>query len=668
MGFSEAVGWWNVWQLRILVLGSLFLQYFLCVAAFLRKGRIPDWFRFLTWLAYLGGDAIAIYALATLYNRHQKQEWVSTDHYSVSLEALWAPILLLHLGGQDGITAYNIEDNELWKRHVLTALSQVAVAIYVFCKSWPQDKRLLQAAILIFIPGIVKCMEKPWALKNASINSLVDGTTPSPPSSDEGIRSLEEYVRASSFAAKSPGGHRDLEPPYSLFVDIPPPYSYRLSSLNRLLSDPEGAHDLLQSGLYKTFNRLYSKEQVRPKLFSIGGCICSDKRCFGYLVRTVIVVLTLVAIGLFHKSHREVYSGIDVKVTYILLCCTAALEYITNVLVFNDCSPLQEKKWPDQISQCNLMGYLLACNRRSSFPMVCKDYINQLCCMNMKPCKSSRAITGIVLNHVIENGWKKNIEDVPTYHKFNDSRGQITLETVRCSGGSGVLELELERSLQRPFDESVILWHLATNFCFYPMVGTSKSGGSREEDDPTICMVISNYMAYLLFVNPEMLMAGSRRSLFRVAYGELKDMFNERPSLDGNGKAGSRGLMGDKDLAQKITQKAGLVHDAWVLAEVLMSIGGEEETGQKKMRDVIQGVWVEMLCFSASRCRGFLHAKSLGNGGEYLNYVWLLLSYMGMETLAERLQRTELHAHGDMGTSHPAASAPLVLPIGDNNA
>jgi len=43
------------------------------------------------------------------------------------VKVLWAPILLVHLGGQDCITAYNIEDNELWKRHVLTAMSQVSM-------------------------------------------------------------------------------------------------------------------------------------------------------------------------------------------------------------------------------------------------------------------------------------------------------------------------------------------------------------------------------------------------------------------------------------------------------------------------------------------------------------------------------------------------------------
>jgi len=46
-----------------------------------------------------------------------------------------------------------------------------------------------------------------------------------------------------------------------------------------------------------------------------------------------------------------------------------------------------------------------------------------------------------------------------------------------------------------------------------------------------------------------------------------------------------------------------------------------------------------MLCFSASRCKGYLHAKSLGKGGEYLSYIWLLMWRMGMETLADKMQR-----------------------------
>ncbi|KAG2570650.1 hypothetical protein PVAP13_7KG077918 [Panicum virgatum] len=73
-----------------------------------------------------------------------------------------------------------------------------------------------------------------------------------------------------------------------------------------------------------------------------------------------------------------------------------------------------------------------------------------------------------------------------------------------------------------------------------------------------------------------------------------------------------------------------------------------KKAGDDKMWAVIQGVWVEMLCFSAGRCRGYLHAKSLGKGGEYLSYVWLL-SYMGMETMPEKMQRPGLPVEGDVG-------------------
>jgi len=172
-------------------------------------------------------------------------------------------------------------------------------------------------------------------------------------------------------------------------------------------------------------------------------------------------------------------------------------------------------------------------------------------------------------------------------------------------------------------------------------------------------------MAYLLFVNPEMLMTGARPSLFRDAYEDLKRILltkqdrNQQPGealhrlpvldADEGEPARDHTAPGDKkeeekkgeqeELAGKIIHKlkgglqgGGVVPDAWALSRDLVGLcRGDKE----KMWRVIQGVWVEMLCFSAGRCRGYLHAKSLGKGGEYLSYVWLLLAYMGMETLAQ---------------------------------
>jgi hypothetical protein len=90
-------------------------------------------------------------------------------------------------------------------------------------------------------------------------------------------------------------------------------------------------------------------------------------------------------------------------------------------------------------------------------------------------------------------------------------------------------------------------------------------------------------------------------------------------------------------VVDRVGLKEGFVHDSWVLSQELMRLGDEQ-----RMWDVIKGVWVEMLCFSAGRCRGYLHAKSLGSGGEYLSFVSLLMSHAGLETFPERQQRVQL--------------------------
>ncbi|KAF7087350.1 hypothetical protein CFC21_090549 [Triticum aestivum] len=277
MGVSGAVQWWEEWQLRILVLASLGIQYILLVASTARKFPIRSWFRPVIWLAYLGSDAIAIYGLATLFNRQKKQ-----DGHGV-LEVLWAPILLIHLGGQDGITAYNIQDNELWTQHILTALSQVTVAIYVFCKSFPSsDRRLLQAAILLFIPGILKCFEKPWALNRASINSLV--------SSGEPIRGPTDMLVDRT--------------PFNLFVDLTSPCTDDRIRMRQLFLavDEKYVYRMLHSWLSDTFQLLYTKEKMfsRSKIFqSSPGYICSA------LLRQLAMYLPYAAIALFHQSQRS---------------------------------------------------------------------------------------------------------------------------------------------------------------------------------------------------------------------------------------------------------------------------------------------------------------------------------------------------------------------------
>jgi len=73
-----------------------------------------------------------------------------------------------------------------------------------------------------------------------------------------------------------------------------------------------------------------------------------------------------------------------------------------------------------------------------------------------------------------------------------------------------------------PFDDSVLLWHLATEFCYFDHVDTGHDATRHSR-------MVSNYMAYLLVVEPEMLITGARRRLFGAAYAELRKMLKPPP-------------------------------------------------------------------------------------------------------------------------------------------
>jgi hypothetical protein len=241
-----------------------------------------------------------------------------------------------------------------------------------------------------------------------------------------------------------------------------------------------------------------------------------------------------------------------------------------------------------------------------------RDFVNQHWYIQQVP--TAYQITGVVRGHV-ENGWKKYICDVASYRRFNELRGQWALRKHH----------QLEWSLKMSYDESVLIWHVATDLCFYHP-NTSPEG--RQGEATQYSREISNYMVYLLLIHPEMLMPGTRSDLFTMASAIIAE--------------NTKGLFHTEEmLAQEILNMPMqpsvtiIVSNACNLANELMKLGDEKERWI-----VIQGVWMEMLCYSASRCRGYLHAKSLGEGGEYLSTAWLLWSFMGMETLGDRHQKS----------------------------
>ncbi|GLJ19064.1 hypothetical protein SUGI_0342220 [Cryptomeria japonica] len=154
---------WIVW---ILLLISMTLQIVLVVLGARRYMSSCGIFHFVVWGAYISADAVAISALGTMM-------------YSVrsGIYGIWAPVLLLHLGGPDAITAYSTADNELWLRHGFNMVYQVLVAVYVIYSSALEGHALV-SAILLLVVGAAKYAERTLALWYASDFQIVMSCLP----------------------------------------------------------------------------------------------------------------------------------------------------------------------------------------------------------------------------------------------------------------------------------------------------------------------------------------------------------------------------------------------------------------------------------------------------------------------------------------------------------
>ncbi|KAF0900428.1 hypothetical protein E2562_031604 [Oryza meyeriana var. granulata] len=395
---------------------------------------------------------------------------------------------------------------------------------------------------------------------------------------------------------------RKLSMPTKLFVDFACPYSDRLADLEFFYAlDWDKAYKRINVGISNIFNLLYTRD-INTELNDIVVCCCA---CTWMLT----VVLAIVAIVLLHISHKQAYSHYDVIVTFMLVYGTLLLDILSVFIL-----ALFTGWLADDVAQQSLIGFFTRNKRHTWLISVaeclqCKGLLDEYWCMT--PCAMSKSITYLAFEYV-RDGWTKYIHDAESYRRFNDNLGQWALERAECG------EL-LGWSLEKPFDEIVLIWHVATDFCYHMSSIHNPSGRA-----------ISNYMMHLLFANPEMLMPGSRRNLFTTAYSELEEILQSEENLP---------LDDEKKLTITIIDKVKskedcFIHDAWRLAKGLMGLDDKD-----KMWYLIRDVWVEMLCFSAGRCRGYLHAKSLGSGVEHLSYVWLLLAHSGMETFSERLQR-----------------------------
>nr|XP_023914161.1 uncharacterized protein LOC112025716 isoform X1 [Quercus suber]XP_023914162.1 uncharacterized protein LOC112025716 isoform X2 [Quercus suber]POF08528.1 hypothetical protein CFP56_58555 [Quercus suber] len=158
---------WNNWELRVLALVSLTLQLFLLHLDSRRRYSVKTRFKIILWFFYLSADSVATVALGVISNNQGNSCNCKGSQLQNELTAFWAPFLLLHLGGQDTITAYAVQDNELWSRNLLGLVVQSVMALYIFLLSWKVNWLSL-LTILMLLAGFIKYAERIWVMRLAN--------------------------------------------------------------------------------------------------------------------------------------------------------------------------------------------------------------------------------------------------------------------------------------------------------------------------------------------------------------------------------------------------------------------------------------------------------------------------------------------------------------------
>ncbi|XVF06193.1 hypothetical protein REPUB_Repub06bG0026400 [Reevesia pubescens] len=661
---------WKECELRAMATISLLVQIVLIVLGKHRR-HIPDtWIRVVVWSAYLLADSVATIALGILsndlgdiYNDGGKLE---RDN---ELTALWAPFFLLHLGGPDTITAYSLEDNELYLRHFFGLLVQTVVTIYIFFLAWT-GSRLSYLDIPMIVAGSIKYGERTWALWKASSDKLQDSMLSSPDHGPNYAKLMDEYSlrHAEGFfveieevkevqdesartttADASPQGN--LIKAYTmfqifkrLFADLILSYQEQEKSQSLFKNmTHKDAFDVIAIELGFMYDLLYTKATV---IYT----------AWGIFRRIVTFFLTCIVLVIFSFDDLRKYKMVDVVITFLLLGGAILLEiYAAFALLFSD----QTKHWlikhkQDKISEAISHIKLVKLPRWSGRMA---QYSLLSLCLNEKPGLRLLEKHRYKSEETFKEGLGKRIfEHVKwKFDQLEKKKGGYAYLRDLCSQrGNSILEkykpniqLNLEWSVSCEFDQSILIWHIATELCCYK---EENADDLDEMTEPNLRMSqhISRYMLYLLAVYPTMLPVGIGLIRLRDTRAEAEKFFEERLSDEGKklSKEACLKLLQVKThvlpLKVKGDRSKSVLFDGCRLASALDKITNKEDKWQ-----VISEMWLEMLTFAANQCRGRQHAHQLRRGGELLTHVWLLMAHFGM---IEQFQISKGHARALLTT------------------
>lgn len=652
---------WDLWNLRFCVILSIVLQPTLALLPSMRQRYKSIWVHILIWSIFLLSDWIAVYALGqTIQSPSDVKDSNSISEENRELFVFWGQCFLVYLGTTDSLL-----DRGIWLKQLAGVILQIVfTANSLFMLVVAKSHNLRAATLLVFFVGVIKCFERVNSLLNAGFESFGQVLLPKPnpgPDYEEVVAAFSrtptrgaQMIRMQSDrmnmtllnSENSNTEFNDFRLKEEAYSNLKA-FKVLLAGSSVSFEDREKSREFFLR-LNKSANafRLVELELNILNDFLHNKAAIAQNRVEVSL-RSICFAFIIAAYILFYVAKKDDYSDTDINLTYQLLVAPILLDitFIPTLILSKRSSlcgesswrkriaafMLKQKRWSRSVSQYDMISYclgsrprLVLCRMiRSNFHL--EGYIDR---MRTAFVSSAVPVTKD-LQDFIFNELKTKSENADNLKDAAEACSQRGSSALLRSRSTTPQSTKLKWSIEE-FDymESLLLWHLATEFC-YQLDQEEDLLSSTQREHKKICKLVSDYMFYLLVTQPKMLHPdlGNWGVTFQDTQAEAERFFEKHSIL--------RHLEACEKLNKVETpyrsatvkgdMSKSLLFDACILAKELRAM-------EQKRWEVMARVWVELMSFAAINCLPIIHAQQLSRSGELLTHIWLLMNHLGLGT------------------------------------
>ncbi|KAL8160178.1 hypothetical protein V2J09_001715 [Rumex salicifolius] len=635
---------WSLWNLRGFIVFSFSLQCILIIGSSLRVQTAKSWVHRLIWLVYLLADWAAYYAIGLVEPIDRLQDQLDT----YAIHSFWAPFLLLHIGGPNTISGFSLEDNELWDRSVWHIIVQAGATVISIYRSLSK-RRLLAPTLLVLVAALTRYAGRILALNKGSMDVLrheiVDSKVHKKdkphvlPITDVIIKGAKPSMIVGVESVELAAHSYDLFRKYKgIFCDLPikddeEAYKDTMTLFSR---KPDQAFLEMEMEVSLAYDLFYTK---------IWTIVENET---GKILHIISLVSEVGALVLWVLANKQGYHKVDIKLTNALLVGGLFLDVVSLLkLVFSDLVICHLIKWkPDSMKQL-----LLVRNRAARWVLFRRwsGSIKQFDLMLYKGedcCGSRRLGKWMAKTFGIELGVSEvKLSDDLKNHIFRYIRirglysGSQNGKNSSIVLGEYVLDMwdqnePIANAIQHicrrlGVAHALIVWHTATS-----RFRANKPSNELSQFNE----LLSKYIMYLLFHRSKMIPDGAQLEI------SVEDMTQKLIEIKKEGaEAGDKkkldpcsspdihmdnmeALKKQEEDLERILIKWGN-HDGKMIKKLAFHIQKKLESADHP-EEIMNEMWIDFLLYFAIRCSGRTHGQQLGNGGELLTLIWLMMTHL----------------------------------------